>query len=85
MPDSRRSSRLNTVVVTPEDNSPTKPENPQRQLCASSRMDGALRRKRSVFDFLKKWRLQMQMLSTGETAVAKAAPGRPSPIGNMKI
>ena len=32
-----------------------------------------------------KWRLQMAMLMMGETAVASAAPAKPSPKGNMKI
>ena len=39
----------------------------------------------SHFSFWKKWRLQMAMLSIGETAVASAAPASPSPMGNMKM
>ena len=85
MPASRSSRKLNTVVVTAEESSPTKPEMPSWQLCTSSRAEGACRTKVSVLLFLKKWRLQMAMLSTGEMAVASAAPGRPSPMGKMKM
>ena len=44
---------------------------------AAHRVDAAV--------FLRKWRLQMAMLMMGETAVASAAPAKPSPKGNMKI
>ena len=70
---------MKTVVVTPEDISPTKPE------MASSFGEGSCRTRRTVLLFLKKWRLQIAMLNTGETAVASAAPGRPRPMGNMKM
>ena len=76
---------MKTVVVTPEDISPTKPDTPSWQLWARSLSEGSCRTKRMVFSFLRKWRLQMRMLSTGDTAVASAAPGRPRPMGNMKI
>ena len=76
---------MKTVVVTPEDISPTKPETPSWQLWASSFGEGSCRTRRTVLLFLKKWRLQSAMLNTGETAVASAAPGRPRPMGNMKM
>ena len=76
---------MKTVVVTPDDSSPTKPEMPSWQLWASSRRDGALRTKATVLLFFKKWVLQMAMLSIGEMAVASAAPGSPSPMGKMKM
>ena len=39
----------------------------------------------TVFTFLKKCRLQMPMLMLGATAVARAAPDSPRPMGNMKM
>ena len=72
-------------MVTPEDISPTKPEMPSWQLCPSSFAEGSCRTNCTVLSFWKKWRLQMAMLSIGETAVASAAPASPSPMGNMKM
>ena len=43
---------------------------------------GAKYEKGTLFSFLKKWRLQMEMLMMGDTAVASAAPASPSPMGN---
>ena len=76
---------MNTVVVTPEDISPTKPETPSGQLWASSFAEGRRQTKRVVLVFLRKWKLQMVMLKMGEMAVASAAPASPSPMGKMKI
>ena len=47
--------------------------------------EGSCRTRRTVLLFLKKWRLQMEMLMMGDTAVASAAPASPRPIVNMKI
>lgn len=73
------------MVVTPEDISPTKPEMPSWQLWPSSLAEGRWRTNCTPFFFLKKWRLQMEMLMMGDTAVASAAPASPRPMGNMKI
>ena len=45
---------MNTVVVTAEESSPTKPEMPSWQLCTSSRAEGTCRTKVSVQLFFKK-------------------------------
>ena len=76
---------MKTVVVTPEESSPTKPEMPSWQLWASSLTDGALRTKVMVLLFFIKCALHTAMLNIGEMAVASAAPGRPRPIGKMKM
>ena len=85
MPASPSSRRLNTVVVTPELISPTKPEMPSWQLWPSSLAEGRWRTNCTLFFFLKKWRLQMEMLMMGDTAVASAAPASPRPMGNIKM
>ena len=73
------------MVVTPELISPTKPEMPSWQLCPSSFTEGIRRTNSTPFSFLKKCRLQMEMLMMGDTAVASAAPASPRPMGNIKM
>ena len=83
MPASRSSKKLNTVVVTPEDISPTKPDTPSGQLCPSSRTEGRWNRSWMWLDFFKKCRLHTSILTMGDTAVANAAPASPIPMGKM--
>ena len=83
LPTSFNITILKATVITPDENSPTKAETPSFAQLKSFIIDGTHGLKQIVFFFEAKWKQQIAQPTTGESAVASAAPCIPIFSGNI--
>ena len=71
------------MVITPEESSPTKADTPSFAELKSLAKDGTATLNETIFFFETKCVIQIMQPTTGERAVASAAPAIPIPSGNI--